>query len=193
MSRPAGDTKMAGGADPAGGPGHMSKSSEEHRHTAAERVGSVSVAVVVVSDHRTPETDEAGPAIERLVREAGHTVAFRTLVPNSVTEIQHALDEGLAVADCVIFSGGTGLGRRDLTVGVVHPRFDVVLPGFGELFRSLSYQDIGPAAMLSRAEAGLIQGRLVVLLPGSVQAAGLALTKLILPELSHLVWEVRRE
>jgi len=168
-------------------------STDEHKKAAAEHVGMVRVAVVVVSDHRTPTTDESGPAISELVERAGHAVVYRTMVRNQVGEITRSLEEGLARADCVVFSGGTGLGRHDLTVDVVKPRFDVTLPGFGELFRMLSYESIGPAAMLSRADLGVIQGRVVVLLPGSTQAARLALEKLILPELSHMIWELRRE
>jgi molybdenum cofactor biosynthesis protein B len=151
-------------------------------------------AVVTVSDTRTRETDRGGAAIVELLAEAGHEVAGRAIVPDDPDRVRGALQTQIAApaVDVVITTGGTGLTRRDGTYEVVSTLLEKRIDGFGELFRGLSFQEIGPAAMLSRACAGLAGGTIVISLPGSEHAVRLAMTKLILPELGHLVREARR-
>ncbi|MBX9927935.1 MAG: MogA/MoaB family molybdenum cofactor biosynthesis protein [Gemmatimonadaceae bacterium] len=165
----------------------------EHRAAAAERA--VACAVLTVSDSRTLATDESGRlAVERLVA-AGFTVVVRELLPNdeaALTARVAALAADAAV-DVVLITGGTGLGTRDRSVEAVRPLLTKELPGFGELFRQLSFQEqIGPAAMLTRALAGAINSTFVVVLPGSKAAVALASDRLLVPELRHAVRELRR-
>ncbi len=164
----------------------------EHRAAAAvER--SLAYAVLTVSDSRTEETDTSGRLIRRLFDEAGHSMTDAELVRNDPRQIQAAVRRFLqGSAACVLITGGTGAGRRDLTVDTVRPLLDKELPGFGELFRWLSYQEIGSAAMMSRALCGVSRGKLLYCLPGSEAAVQLAVGKLVLPELPHLIWTVRR-
>ncbi|MBI2222011.1 MAG: MogA/MoaB family molybdenum cofactor biosynthesis protein [Acidobacteria bacterium] len=152
------------------------------------------VFVLTVSDTRDERTDTSGATIVRLLEEAGHAVAGRLIVRDDPAEVQRIVRHQLAVADAdvVMTTGGTGVSSRDTTyealAGVLQKRLD----GFGELFRMLSYRDIGSAAMLSRACAGVAGGKLVFVLPGSEHAVRLALTKLILPEMTHLLREIAR-
>lgn len=165
---------------------------EDHRE-AAGSIGPVGVVLVTVSDTRSPADDVSGAEMRRLVEEAGHVVVRQALIPNEAGRIRAVLEEALdSEARCVVFSGGTGLGRKDLTLDTVRTYFEKELDGFGELFRWLSFQEIGSAAMLSRAAAGACRGRLVVSLPGSTAAVRLALGRLLLPELRHLVRELSR-
>ena len=163
----------------------------EHRKSAPTRVR---CAVVTVSDSRTLEDDPTGDLAVRLVEEAGHEVAARHLLPDEPEAIK-ALVRSYAAsgeADCVLLCGGTGISSRDSTPEALRDVMDKTLDGFGELFRALSFQEIGPAAMLSRATAGTV-GRLVVFaLPGSPKAVELGLTRLVLPEIGHVVREARR-
>ena len=163
----------------------------DHRQQAP---ASVSVHVITVSDTRTLDTDASGRAIVELLEGAGHRVAGRTLLRDEAEEVraavQHLASE--ALVDVVITTGGTGITARDGTFEAVDGLLTKRLPGFGELFRSLSYQQIGAAAMLSRATAGLIGQTVVIVLPGSRHAVRLALEELVLPELGHLVREARR-
>jgi len=154
----------------------------------------VSVHVITVSDTRTLETDSSGRAIVELLEGAGHRVAGRTLLRDEADQVRAAVQRlaSDAVVDVVITTGGTGITARDGTFEAVDGLLTRRLPGFGELFRSLSYQQIGAAAMLSRATAGLIGQTVVIVLPGSQQAVRLALEELVLPELGHLVGEARR-
>lgn len=165
----------------------------EHEREAQRTQGPVPYAVIAVSDSRTAATDESGPLVARLMEEAGHLLRGRTLIRNDVVAIQGEvhrwLNEG---ARLVVLTGGTGAGPRDLTVEAVRPLLDKELEGFGELFRALSFQEIGPAAMLSRGLLGLNQGRAIVCLPGSTAAIRLALSKLLIPELPHLFWVAGR-
>lgn len=166
----------------------------EHRADSAQRAP-VQVAVVVVSDKRTVETDESGPLARWLLIQAGHTVTGFALLPNDEANTRQYVAELIARddVDAVILCGGTGLGARDRTVEAVRPLMEKELPGFGELFRLISYQDqIGTAAILTRALAGSINGKLIVSLPGSKAAVELALTRVLLPELQHLMHELRR-
>lgn len=167
-------------------------SSQEHR-TAAQGQGSVPIAVVTVSDTRTPETDVSGQLMRTLAEAAGHQVVDYRIVRDEPDEVLQALEELVAgAARLIIFNGGTGIGRRDRTYDVISRVIEKPLPGFGELFRMLSYEQVGAAAMLSRATAGVYRERIVFSTPGSPNAVQLAMEKLILPEIQHLAWELVR-
>jgi molybdenum cofactor biosynthesis protein B len=163
----------------------------EHRSHAP---ASVRCAVVTVSDTRTEATDTSGHAIVELLEAHGHAIPFRTIVPDDTDRIAAVLDRmlGREDVDAVLCTGGTGITTRDSTYEVVSARIEKRLDGFGELFRMLSYVDVGPAAMLSRACAGLARSRILVAMPGSEAAVRLAMHKLLLPELGHMVREARR-
>jgi molybdenum cofactor biosynthesis protein B len=143
--------------------------------------------VITVSDTRRGPADRGGALIERLIEDAGHRVGPRAWVKDEPEEIRRAAAAALArrEVDCVILTGGTGLSGRDQTPDALDSLIEKPLPGFGELFRVFSFEQVGPAAWLSRAAAGVARGRLVVTLPGSVAAIELALQKLLLPELVH--------
>lgn len=159
---------------------------EEHRRKGPSRV---KCAVIVTSDTRDVQTDKSGNLIADLLRNAGHEVTNRMLVGNDPGSIIEALDKAKD-SQAVIVSGGTGISRKDVTIDTVEPLLERELSGFGELFRFLSFGEIGAAALLSRAIAGTIESRIVFCLPGSVGAAKLAMEELILPELSHIVGEL---
>jgi molybdopterin adenylyltransferase len=163
----------------------------EHRSAAPS---SVRVFVLTVSDTRTEETDSSGRAISELLTGSGHTVLGRAIVKDEPDDVRSTILRQLAdpAVQVIIANGGTGISSRDGTFEVVQGLLQKHLSGFGELFRMLSYQDIGPAAMLSRASAGMVSGRIVVSLPGSEPAVRLAMEKLLLPELGHLVREATR-
>lgn len=166
-------------------PGH------HHRQAAPE---DVATAVVTVSDTRDLASDTGGQLVEAMLREAGHSVVGRRVVKDEPAAIGEALSAALLepAVRAVIFTGGTGIAPRDVTPETIEPRLERVIPGFGELFRMLSYADIGSAALLSRALAGLAGGKVVFVIPGSRGAVRLALEKLILPELGHLAGEARK-
>ncbi len=153
---------------------------------------SVTCAVVTVSDTRSEADDESGSLIVASLESAGHRVASREVVPDDIPAIRTALDRALEASDALILNGGTGVGRRDVTVEAVAPYLEKELEGFGEAFRRLSYDAIGSPAILSRATAGIHAGKLIVALPGSPKAAALAMDRLILPELAHIVSEASR-
>ncbi len=153
---------------------------------------SVRCGIVTSSDSRSPDTDESGKVIRGLLLQAGHTVPFYVVVKDEPKAIADAVEQASATCDVVITNGGTGLARRDVTIPTLIPRFERILPGFGELFRRLSYDSIGSAAWLSGAMAGVYRGHLVFCLPGSPDACRLAMEKLILPELGHAVGVMRR-
>jgi molybdenum cofactor biosynthesis protein B len=163
-----------------------SASIEEHRGEAPR---SVVVAVVTVSDTRTLEDDSGGGLIVELLEEAGHSVASRVIVKDEPAEIAAAVENATSLQGvrAVIVTGGTGVAPRDVTPDAIEPLLDRTIPGFGELYRTLSYQEIGSAALLSRSLAGLREGRVIFAVPGSRGAVRLAMEKLILPELGHLV------
>lgn len=167
---------------------------QDHK-TQAQAEGVVPVAVVTISDSRTPESDSSGALIQELLQAAGHSIADYRLLPDEPSQIMALLDELTAPehpCKIIIFNGGTGISQRDSTFEAISARLEKVLPGFGELFRMLSYQEIGAAAMLSRAVAGSYRGRVLFSTPGSRNAVRLAMEKLILPELQHLAWELGR-
>jgi molybdenum cofactor biosynthesis protein B len=164
----------------------------DHRAQSAGQ-GAVPIAIVTVSDTRTPETDVSGQTIRDLAVAAGHLVVDYRIVKDEPDEVLQALEDFSAgQARIIIFNGGTGIGRRDRTYDVISKTLDKTLPGFGELFRLLSYQEIGAAAMLSRATAGVYGDKVVFSTPGSPHAVQLAMEKLILPEIRHLAWELIR-
>jgi molybdenum cofactor biosynthesis protein B len=151
--------------------------------------------VLTISDSRTTVTDESGSLIERLLTDAGHLVVARHLLPNDDGQIRNRLEEALGRddVDAILCTGGTGLGSRDRTIEVVRPLLDRELPGFGELFRMLSFlEQISAAAMLSRALAGSARGKFVVVMPGSKAAVELAMNRLLVPELQHVLRELKR-
>jgi molybdenum cofactor biosynthesis protein B len=149
---------------------------------------------VTVSDTRTLETDTGGQAVVERLAAAGHEVAAREIIPDEPQRMRQLLSELTARddIDAVLLTGGTGLSRRDQTFESVSGLLTKALPGYGELFRMLSYQEIGPAAMLSRATGGQIGRTVVLTMPGSPAGVRLAMEKLIVPELGHLVREARR-
>ncbi|MEH2293540.1 MogA/MoaB family molybdenum cofactor biosynthesis protein [Nostoc sp.] len=152
----------------------------------------VTCAVVTVSDTRTFETDKSGQLIQQLLLGANHTVGAYTIIKDEPTQIQGQIENlGKSLnLDAVIFNGGTGIAPRDTTYDAIENLLEKTLPGFGELFRFLSYQEIGSRAIASRAVAGVYQNKLIFSLPGSSNAVRLAMEKLILPELTHLVSQV---
>lgn len=166
-------------------------SSHAHRAAAPREVR---CAILTVSDTRDEATDTSGQALVSLLQEAGHHVVARRLVRDEPAEVRAIVEAWLddEAVQAIVTTGGTGIGRRDATYEALVRLFDKELPGFGELFRMLSYQEIGAAAMLSRASAGTARGRVLVLLPGSEHAVRLATTRLLVPELGHLVREIAR-
>jgi molybdenum cofactor biosynthesis protein B len=144
--------------------------------------------VITVSDTRTPETDTSGQFMQQALAREGHQVSAYTIVKDEPDEIRRLLKHFIQAVgtDAVLLSGGTGLARRDGTYEVVQECLEKELTGFGELFRYLSYEEIGAAAMMSRATAGVASGTVIVSMPGSSGAVRLAMEKLILPELAHM-------
>ncbi len=162
------------------------------RHHKAHAPSSVACGVITISDSRTPETDDSGRLIRDMLAAAGHTVPVAAIVKDETDAILAAVSRAAETCDAILTNGGTGLATRDVTIPTLAPLLERTLPGFGELFRSLSYQEVGSAAMLSGALAGVFRGRLLVCLPGSPDACRLALEKLILPELGHAIGLLRR-
>jgi len=165
-----------------------------HKEHRAQSPASVRCAVVTVSDTRTAETDASGALIRTLLEKQGHRVGAVHLLKDEPAEVRKLLETLTRNEDvqAVIINGGTGISKRDGTYEAVSGLLEKRLDGFGELFRYLSYQEIGPAAMMSRAAAGTYRGRIVISIPGSEAAVRLAMEKIILPELGHLVGEVTR-
>lgn len=166
---------------------------EEHREKAGK--GPVTVAIVTVSDTRTPETDQNRHYIEQRMGELGHSVAAYRLIKDEPDQVAAVMEELTTMpgVQLVLFNGGTGISPRDTTYDVVSRYLHKTLPGFGELFRMLSWQEVGAAAMFSRATAGVYNNTLVFSMPGSPNAVQVALEKLIIPELNHLAWEIARK
>ena len=150
---------------------------------------SANCAVITVSDTRTEETDTGGQLLRSLLEAAGHRVISAAIVKDEPVEVAKLVRAKCSDDDChaVLLSGGTGIAARDTTVEAIMPLLDKRLDGFGELFRMLSYDQVGAAAMLSRALAGIVNQTAVFLMPGSPKAVELAMTKLVIPELGHIV------
>jgi molybdenum cofactor biosynthesis protein B len=163
-----------------------------HGHGASIRAA---LALLTVSDTRTPETDTSGAKMRALVEAAGHRTFDQRIVPDEPAVVASTVSGWLDAEGCdgVLVSGGTGVSARDTTYEALAGLLDKRLDGFGELFRALSYREIGSRAMLSRAIGGVARGRLLFSLPGSTAAVTLALEALILPELGHLLGELRKQ
>ncbi len=157
---------------------------EHKRHARAN----LKAGVITASDTRTAGNDASGQLIRRLLEGAGHEVPCYEIVPDEAARIAEAVKRQLPEIDALILTGGTGVAPRDRTAEVVRQLLDKELPGFGELFRMLSYQEIGSAAFLSGAIAGIREGRFIAALPGSTAGCRLAMEKLILPEIGHLAY-----
>lgn len=164
---------------------------QDHRASAPSRVACL---VVTVSDTRTLETDESGAVVRRLLEGEGHSVPGYHIVKDDPAAVRDLIEKSGARSDvdAVILNGGTGISPRDRTYEAVADLLEKTLDGFGELFRYLSFKEIGSSAMLSRATAGIFRGKVIFSIPGSTPAVRLAMERLILPELGHLVREIRR-
>jgi len=169
----------------------VSRSVEEHRQAAPERIR---CAVLTLSDTRTEAEDRSGAFIRQALDWSGHDVTAYRVLPDDPAQIRPLLAEWAERGDidAILTNGGTGIARRDSTYDAITSLLDKRLDGFGELFRMLSYQQIGAAAMLSRAIAGTIGNTIVIAMPGSSNAVQLAMEKLVLPEIRHLVFELRK-
>ena len=163
----------------------------EHKATSPRVIGCF---VLTISDSKTPETDTSGALIRELLTAAGHGVVGHAIVKDEPTQVAAVIREGCgnSAVQAFVLTGGTGVTSRDSTFEAVEALLDKRLTGFGELFRMLSYEEIGAAAMMSRAQAGVVRGRALFSLPGSPNACRLALSKLIIPELGHLLREISR-
>jgi molybdenum cofactor biosynthesis protein B len=163
----------------------------KHRESAPDYVR---VAILTISDTRTPETDTGGDTVDELMRGAGHEIVHRNIVRDEASSIRTELVALLARpdVDAVITTGGTGISARDTTYEVVESMLEKKLDGFGEIFRMLSYEEIGAAAVLSRCVAGAVGTKFIACLPGSRNAVRLAAEKLLVPEISHVVFELRK-
>lgn len=171
----------------------MSESTLQHREEA-EKHPPVAVAILTISDTRTLESDTSGQLMARLLEKAGHRVVLREILKDEPAQIRQRIAQLAAGSDvqAILTNGGTGIAPRDGTYEAISSLLDKTLPGFGELFRMLSWEEVGAAAMLSRAVAGLHGRTLIFSMPGSSNAVGLAMRRLIIPELAHLAWEVNR-
>ncbi len=167
--------------------------SMHHHKTLAAAHGAIPVALVTVSDSRTEATDANKQYLEAALAAAGHHLVAYRLIQDEPDQVTAVLDElAGGEARIILFNGGTGISRRDTTIDVLSAKLEKHLVGFGELFRMLSYEQIGSAAMFSRATAGAYRGKVIISTPGSPAAVKLAWEKLIAPELQHLAWEVAR-
>jgi len=188
----AGSLAMAGQSGEAGASVPRADSvPREHRATAPTSIGCF---VLTISDSKTPETDTSGILIRELLTGAGHTLAGHAIVRDEPADVTAVIRRGAEdpAIQAFVLTGGTGVTSRDSTFEAVEALLDKRLTGFGELFRMLSWEQVGAAAMLSRAQAGVVRGRALFSLPGSPNACRLALEKLILPELGHLLREISR-
>ena len=163
----------------------------EHKREAPQ---SVSCAVLTISDSRTEQDDESGKLLKERLSQNGHRVLSYSILKNDSEAIKRKIKELLEQEELhvIITSGGTGVSHRDITVETISSVLEKKLDGFGELFRSLSYQEVGTASMMSRAIAGVAGGKVIICLPGSLGAAKLAMEKIILPEIGHMVREATR-
>lgn len=164
---------------------------QEHKH---HDIQNVACAVITTSDSRTEQDDESGKLIKQRLTDNGHKVAYYTILKNDAEAIRQNVEMLLKRDDIqvIITGGGTGLSKRDVTVNTIAPILEKILDGFGELFRQLTYQEIGTGSIMSRALAGLVSSKVIICIPGSLGAATLAMDKIILPEIGHLVREATR-
>jgi len=173
---------------------HSTSSPPTHHEHKEHAPRQVTCMVITCSDSRTPETDTSGQLIMRLLREHGHEVTAYRLVKDEPTEIRKQINAGLKdkAVQAIIINGGTGISRRDSTFEAVDAMLEKRLDGFGEIFRYLTYKEIGSPAIMSRATAGLVRGRIVFSTPGSEHAVRLAMEKIIIPELGHMIRELTK-
>jgi molybdenum cofactor biosynthesis protein B len=170
----------------------VSPTTTEHKEKASHR-GPINVAVVTVSDTRTRETDKSGNYLCQQIKATGHLLHSAIILADEAAEIETALDTlAASEAQVVLFNGGTGISSRDTTFDVLSRKLEKTLPGFGEIFRMLSYEEIGASAIMSRATAGLHNGTVFISMPGSPAAVRLAWERLLSSELEHLAWEATR-
>ena len=164
----------------------------EHQRAADSL--SIGFAVLTLSDTRTRDTDTSGQTIRDRLTAAGHRLIVDTIIPDEPKQLNEVLDRWLAdpQIDAIITNGGTGLSKRDTTIDTIESRLERIIPGFGELFRMLSHREIGAAALLSRATAGVIGTKLIACMPGSTAAVRLGLEELLLPQIRHIVRELRK-
>ena len=165
-----------------------------HIDHKAEAPKTVNCAVITVSDSRTEDTDESGRFLTAALQENGHTVCHYRLLKNDTIAIKNTIDEFGAdeALQIIVISGGTGLSHRDITVETVAPLLDKQMPGFGELFRLLTWESIGTPSIMSRALGGVKAGKVILCLPGSLAAVKLAVERIILPEIGHMAREAGR-
>lgn len=175
----------------------MSKSTRKHKSTAPQKlkfgIFICSTSRYMQQKNNEPTDDTSGDLIESLLAKTGHVAVFRRIISDDKTIIERSLKEALALSDldAIIFCGGTGVTHTDVTIETVTPFMEKTLPGFGEIFRRLSFDQTGSAAILSRASAGITKGKAVFCIPGSPDAVRLCLEKLILPEAGHVVRHAR--
>jgi len=163
---------------------------KEHKEKAPEKIR---CAVITVSDTRTEETDTSGKLIKKMLEEKNHEITAYHIVKDEKEQIENLLKDLAATnVQAIITNGGTGVSKRDRTFEVISSLIEKKIEGFGELFRYLSYKEIGSSAMMSRAAAGVRKGQIIIAVPGSENAVRLAMESLILPELGHMVWEINR-
>lgn len=166
---------------------------EEHEKEAM-KLSSLKFAVVTISDTRTKENDESGKIIMKMLEEKGHKINYYNIVKDDAAKVRAKVKKLLAdnKIQIIITNGSTGIGNRDIAVEAIKPLLEKNLVGFGELFRTLSYQEIGSASMLSRAFAGVANKKIIFCLPGSKKAVKLGMEKLILPQVKHMVWVLEK-
>ena len=170
----------------------MHSGKDEHHHKAAQ-LPPAHIAVVTVSDSRTPETDTNGHYLKEQIEKSGFTLTAYRIIHDEPAEIENLLEELTNLdVNVILFNGGTGISKRDTTFDVLSRKLEKVMPGFGEIFRMLSYEQVGASAMFSRAVAGVYRGKVIISTPGSPAAVQLAWEKLIASEIQHLVWELWR-
>jgi len=163
----------------------------EHKKLDNKNIG---CAVLVTSDSRTEGTDESGKLIKQRLLDKGHQIVHYCILKNDATMLKNKINELIKqdAVQVIITSGGTGLSHKDVTIDTIKPMLEKKLDGFGELFRQLTYQELGTASIMSRATAGVINGKIIICFPGSLGAATLAMDKIILSEIGHLVREATR-
>lgn len=163
----------------------------EHKEKSPRNVA---CAIFTISDTRMEETDESGRLLRERLTQNGHSVIQYSILKNDANDIRQKIQDLLRqdAVQVIITSGGTGLSRRDITVETVLPMLEKKLDGFGELFRFLTFQELGTASIMSRAMAGAVRGKVIICIPGSIGAVRLAIDKIILPEIGHMVREATR-
>ncbi len=164
----------------------------DHKEEAAREIGQLSAGIITVSDTRTEETDESGRLLRELLTGAGHSVEAYAIVKDEMAAIRRTVLNFAERVDFIVVNGGTGMTPRDVTIEACRPLFSKEVEGFGELFRILSFEEIGSAALMSRAAAGAMGRTMLFCVPGSKAAVRLATERLILPEIKHLVSHIRK-